>query len=265
MAETAPLLRLENVQVYYDRSVLALRGLSIGVPEGAIVALLGANGAGKSTTLKATSGLLRSEKGEVTEGSIEFAGQRIDRKDASAIVRLGIFQVMEGRRVFPHLTVDENLVAGGHTVRDRGTLERRKQDVYRLFPRLKERQGGRAGYLSGGEQQMLAIGRALMVAPRLLLLDEPSLGLSPLLAAEILTRVSEIRRDSGTTVLLVEQNARAALSIADYGYVMENGRAILSGTSAELRGNPDVQRTYLGVGGEAVSGAGGRKTVGVLG
>jgi len=265
LADAAPLLRLDNVQVYYDRSILALRGLSLSVPEGAIVALLGANGAGKSTTLKAISGLLRSEKGEVTEGTVEFAGQRIDRKDASAIVRLGIFQVMEGRRVFPHLTVDENLVAGGHTVRDGGTLEQRKQAVYRLFPRLKERQRGRAGYLSGGEQQMLAIGRALMVAPRLLLLDEPSLGLSPLLAAEILTRVSEIRRDAGTTVLLVEQNARAALSIADYAYVMENGRAILSGSSDELRGNPEVQRTYLGVGGEAVSGAGGRETVGVLG
>jgi branched-chain amino acid transport system ATP-binding protein len=241
-------LRLENVQVYYDRSILALRGLTLQVDQGSIVALLGANGAGKSTTLKAISGLLHSEKGEVTEGSVEFAGESINHKDATGLVRMGIFQVMEGRRVFPHLTVDENLVAGAHTVRDRRTLNQRKQEVYHFFPRLQERQRVRAGYLSGGEQQMLAIGRALMASPRLLLLDEPSLGLSPLLAADILARVTRIRQEAGTTVLLVEQNARAALSIADYGYVMENGLITLSGTPAELRGNEEVRRTYLGVG-----------------
>jgi len=255
VAQAAPLLRIDNVRVLYDRSILALRGLSLSVDEGQIVALLGPNGAGKSTTLKAISGLLRSEKGEVSEGTVEFRGERIDHRDAPAIVRMGIFQVMEGRHVFPRLTVDENLVAGGHTVHDRGTLERRKQEVYHFFPRLKERQRGRAGYLSGGEQQMLAIGRALMAAPRLLLLDEPSLGLSPMLAAEILARVAQIRREAGTTVLLVEQNARAALSIAGHGYVMETGRVILSGTAAELHGNEEVQRLYLGVGGEAVAGA----------
>jgi branched-chain amino acid transport system ATP-binding protein len=266
MSDKPQLLRLDNVQVYYDRSILALRGLSLSVPEGAIVALLGANGAGKSTTLKAISGLLRSEKGEVTEGSIEFAGERIDRKDASNIVRMGVFQVMEGRRVFPNLTVDENLVAGGHTVRDSRTLERRKGEVYHFFPRLKDRQRGRAGYLSGGEQQMLAIGRALMAGPRLLLLDEPSLGLSPLLGADILARVAQIRQEAGATVLLVEQNARAALSIADQGYVMENGRVILSGSSDELRGNEEVRRSYLGVGDQAVEAAGGpRRATSALG
>ncbi len=257
---SAPLLRLDDVHVYYDRSILALRGIALDVAEGSIVALLGANGAGKSTTLKAISGLLRSEKGEVTEGTVQLNGQRIDRKDASAIVRAGVFQVMEGRRVFPRLTVDENLVAGGHTVRDRKTLERRKQEVYHFFPRLKERQSGKAGYLSGGEQQMLAIGRALMAGPRLLLLDEPSLGLSPLLAADILARVVRIRKESGTTVLLVEQNARAALSIADFGYVMENGRIILSGSADQLRGNEQVKRTYLGVGQDTAATVAGRQS-----
>ena len=248
MPSDKPLLRLEDVHVCYDRSILALRGISLSVGAGAVVALLGANGSGKSTTLKAISGLLRSEKGEVTDGSVEFNGRQIDGNEASSLVRLGIFHVMEGRRVFPKLTVDENLIAGAHTVRDRATLNRRKQEVYHFFPRLKDRQNGKAGYLSGGEQQMLAIGRALMAGPRLLLLDEPSLGLSPVLAADILARVARIREESGTTVLLVEQNARAALSIADYGYVMENGLITLSGTPDELRGNEEVRRTYLGVG-----------------
>jgi branched-chain amino acid transport system ATP-binding protein len=241
------MLKLNNVEVIYDQVILVLKGVSLEVPEGRIVALLGANGAGKSTTLKAISGLLRPERGAVTEGSIEFMGERLDRKDASQIVRLGIVQVMEGRRVFEHLTTEENLLAGAHTRRDGGALARDIDQVYTYFPRLSERRALKAGYLSGGEQQMLAIGRALMARPQLILLDEPSLGLAPLLVQEIFDIVGRLNREERVTMLLVEQNAVAALRIADYGYVMENGRIVLDGDAEKLRTNEDVREFYLGL------------------
>jgi branched-chain amino acid transport system ATP-binding protein len=241
------MLKLNNIEVIYDQVILVLKGVSLEVPEGRIVALLGANGAGKSTTLKAISGLLRPERGEVTEGTIEFMGDRLDRKDASQIVRLGIVQVMEGRRVFEHLTTEENLLAGAHTRTDGGALARDIERVYAYFPRLAERQTLKAGYLSGGEQQMLAIGRALMARPKLMLLDEPSLGLAPLLVHEIFDIIGRLNRDEHVTILLVEQNAVAALRIADYGYVMENGRLVLDGDAEKLRTNEDVREFYLGL------------------
>jgi branched-chain amino acid transport system ATP-binding protein len=238
------MLRLTNVEVRYDRVVLVLKGLSLEVPEGQIVALLGANGAGKSTLLKAISGLLESDDGEVCDGAIEFDGRDVTHLDPADIVRLGIFQVMEGRRVFEHLTVEDNLLAGGHTRRQ---LSSDLESVYQYFPRLKERRRGLAGYLSGGEQQMLAIGRSLMAKPRMIMLDEPSLGLAPLVVQEIFGIVQQINRDAGTTILLVEQNARLAMSVASYAYLMENGRVVLEGTPARLRENQDVQQFYLGL------------------
>jgi len=240
------MLTLTDVEVRYDRAILALRGVSLEVPEGRIVALLGANGAGKSTTLKAISGLLRAEKGECTQGSIELDGRRIDRKDASEIVRRGVMHVMEGRRVFPQLTVHENLIAGAHTVKSRN-LSPKFDLVYSYFPRLKERQKGRAGYLSGGEQQMLAIGRALMADPKILLLDEPSLGLAPLFVQEIFAIIKRINAEQGRTILLVEQNARAAMQIAQHAYVLENGRIVTSGPTAQLSKDEGIQKFYLGV------------------
>jgi branched-chain amino acid transport system ATP-binding protein len=242
-----PMLKLNNIEVIYDRVILVLKGVSLEVPAGRIVALLGANGAGKSTTLKAISGLLRPERGEVTEGSIEFMGERLDRKDASKIVRLGIVQVMEGRRVFEHLTTEENLLTGAHTRTDGGALARDIDLVYAYFPRLGERRTLKAGYLSGGEQQMLAIGRALMARPKLILLDEPSLGLAPLLVHEIFDIIGRLNRAEHVTILLVEQNAVAALRIADYGYVLENGRIVLDGEAEKLRSNEDVREFYLGL------------------
>ena len=241
------MLVLNNIEVIYNDVILVLKGMSLQVPEGQIVALLGANGAGKSTTLKAISGLLGPEDGEVTDGTIEFQGERIHGLDPAEIVRRGVFQVMEGRRVFEHLTVEENLRAGAYTRRDRGNVPEDIRGVYRLFPRLEERRGQTAGYLSGGEQQMLAIGRALMARPRLMLLDEPSLGLAPLLVQEIFRTIRQINREQGTAILLVEQNARAALRIADYAYVMENGRIVLEGTPQELQENADVREFYLGL------------------
>ncbi|MBI2761014.1 MAG: ABC transporter ATP-binding protein, partial [Chloroflexi bacterium] len=240
------MLKLTDVEAMYGRVILALRGVTIEVPDGSVVALLGANGAGKSTTLKAISGLIRSENGEVTQGTIELDGRRIDRKDAAEVVRAGVTHVMEGRRIFPHLTVQENLIAGAHTARDHD-LKPKFDLVYTYFPRLKERQGGRAGYLSGGEQQMLAIGRALMANPRVLLLDEPSLGLAPLFVQEIFAIIRRINTEAGTTILLVEQNARAAMQVATYAYVLENGRIALSGPTAQLSRDEGVQAFYLGV------------------
>jgi branched-chain amino acid transport system ATP-binding protein len=245
--QPAALLALNNVEVIYNDVVLVLKGLSLRVPTGKVVALLGTNGAGKTTTLKAISGLLRPENGAVTDGSIELEGERIDRLRADQIVRQGIFQVMEGRRVFEHLTVEENLHAGGYTRPTRSEVRRTLQEVYGYFPRLRERCHQQAGYLSGGEQQMLAIGRALMAQPKLMLLDEPSLGLAPLLVREIFAIIERINREHGTTVLLVEQNAALALQVADYGYIMEGGRIVLEGPPDELAGNPDVKEFYLGL------------------
>jgi branched-chain amino acid transport system ATP-binding protein len=240
------LLEINNLEVIYDEVILVLRGLSLAVPEGQLVALLGSNGAGKSTTLKAITGLLRTEHGEVTEGTIHHAGADITRADTSDIVKRGLSLVMEGRHVFEHLTVRENLLAGGYT--NPGAIDERLELVQEYFPRLSERRNQQAGYLSGGEQQMLAIGRALMAEPTLLMLDEPSLGLAPLLVAEIFGIVQRLNRDLGTTVLLIEQNARRALSIADHAYIMENGRIVLEGPAAELADNPDVKEFYLGMG-----------------
>jgi branched-chain amino acid transport system ATP-binding protein len=250
-AETAtkpPLLSVNNIEVVYSDVILVLRGLSLQVPEGQIVALLGANGAGKSTTLKAISGLLKTEDGEVTRGEVIFNGQRIDGTDPDRIVRKGIFQVMEGRRIIADMTCQENLRLGAFTRSDGGV----KQDlemVYEYFPRLKERTG-LAGYLSGGEQQMLAIGRALMARPKLILMDEPSMGLSPLMVKEVFSIIRRINRDLGVTILLVEQNARMALQAASYGYIMESGKVVLDGTAAELADNEDVKEFYLGGGTE---------------
>jgi len=239
------LLELNNIEVIYDEVILVLRGLSMRVPKGGIVALLGSNGAGKSTTLKAISGLLPSENGEIAEGSIVFDGDELRGSDPASIVRRGLSQVMEGRRVFAHLTVEENLQAGAYT-RKSGWRDDLAV-VYDMFPRLKDRRTGEAGYLSGGEQQMLAIGRALMSKPKLLMLDEPSLGLAPLLVAEIFEKIHDLNQQFGTTILLVEQNARLALGIADHGYIMESGRIVLDGPADELGRNSDVQEFYLGL------------------
>lgn len=238
-------LALTNVEVIYDEVILVLRGLSLEVPEASIVALLGSNGAGKSTTLKAITGLLRTEHGEVTEGEIHYGGEPITGLDTAEIVKRGLSLVMEGRHVFEHLNVHENLMAGGYT---RGGARSDDLDlVYQYFPRLAERRSQTAGYLSGGEQQMLAIGRALMARPSLLMLDEPSLGLAPKLVEEIFGIIERLNSDLRTTVLLVEQNARRALGIADHGYIMENGRIVLEGPAAELAENPDVKEFYLGM------------------
>jgi branched-chain amino acid transport system ATP-binding protein len=241
------MLRLNNVQVIYSNVILVLKGLSLEVPEGRIVALLGANGAGKTTTLRAISGLLKTEDGRVTDGSIEFAGQRIDGRDPEEICRRGIVQVMEGRKVLESLTVEENLRIGAYTRRDPDGVQRDLAMIFDYFPRLVERRAQLAGYLSGGEQQMLVIGRALMAKPRLLLLDEPSLGLAPLLVREIFEIVQRINVERGTTILLVEQNAHIALGIAHHGYIMENGRIVFEGPAATLRGNDDVREFYLGL------------------
>src|SRR5256884_7602728 len=250
MPAVVPMLRLANVEVVYDDVILVLKGLSLEVPKGQIVALLGSNGAGKSTTLKAVSGLLRAEEGEVTDGAIELDGVRIEEMDPEEIVRRGIFQVMEGRRVFEDLTVDENLTMGGYTRGDRTGLKRDRDLCFDYFPRLRERRRQIAGYLSGGEQQMLAISRALMARPRLILLDWPSLGPAPLLVQEILRIIGKINPEEETTMLLVEQNANVALSIAHFGYIMETGRIVLDGEPDKLKSNEDVREFYLG-GGEA--------------
>lgn len=240
-------LEVRNVEVVYQDVILVLRGVSLDVPEGAIVTLLGANGAGKSTTMKAVSGLLASELGRITHGEIRFAGHRLDQLTPQERVRLGIAHVIEGRRVLEQLTVEENLRAGGLGVTRGQETRRRLERVYEYFPRLKDLRRAVSGYCSGGEQQMTVIGRALMAAPRLLLLDEPSLGLSPLLAAEVFRIVQAISRAEKLSVLLVEQNARAALEIAEHGYVMENGRVVLDGPAAELAANQDVKEFFLGL------------------
>ena len=256
MGETSgPLLSVNNIEVIYDHVILVLKGVSLRVPEGGIVALLGANGAGKSTTLKAVSGLLRTERGDVTKGAVEFRGQPIHRKDPADVVQRGIVQVMEGRRVFEHLTVEENLLTGAYTRRNGQAVRQDLALVYRYFPRLAERRGAQAGYVSGGEQQMLAIGRALMARPKLMLLDEPSMGLAPMLVAEIFDIVGRMNREEGVAVLLAEQNAPMALRVAQHGYVMENGRIVLDGDAKALGENEDVKEFYLGL-----SGVGQRKS-----
>jgi branched-chain amino acid transport system ATP-binding protein len=241
------MLVLNNIEVIYDSVILVLKGVSVTVREGGITTLLGANGAGKTTTLKAISGLLRSERGEVTKGSVEFSGERIDGRPPHDIVRRGIVQVFEGRRVFEHLTTEENLIAGAHIQTSRQRVQEGIERVYAYFPPLKERRTVQAGYLSGGEQQMLVIGRALMSHPRVMLLDEPSLGLAPMLVEEIFEIVQRLNREERLTVLLVEQNATLALAIAEHGYVMENGRIVLDGPAAALRDNADIKEFYLGL------------------
>ncbi len=242
------MLRVNNIEVIYDDVILVLKGLSLSVSQGQIVALLGSNGAGKSTTLKAISGLLKSENGEVTDGDIQFMGERIDGLEPEKVVRSGIFQVMEGRRVFEDLTVDENVLMGAYARRDPKGIKRDHALCFDYFPRLKERRKQLAGYLSGGEQQMLAISRALMARPKLMLLDEPSLGLAPILVQDIFRIVQKINQEEKTTMLLVEQNANLALSIASFAYIMENGRIVLDGEPLKLKTNEDVKEFYLGGG-----------------
>jgi branched-chain amino acid transport system ATP-binding protein len=241
------MLLLNNIEVIFDKVVLVIKGLSLEVPEGGIVTLLGANGAGKTTTLKAISGLLRPDRGEVTKGSVEFNGVSIEKKDAPDIVKMGIVQVLEGRKVFEHLNAEENLIAGAHT---RASLTEVRKDldvVYDYFPVLEKRRKVRSGYLSGGEQQMLSIGRALISRPKLMLLDEPSLGLAPLLVEEIFQILIRMNANEKVTFLLVEQNAAMALTIAQYGYIMENGRVVLDGEAETLMENTDVKEFYLGL------------------
>jgi branched-chain amino acid transport system ATP-binding protein len=250
-----PLLSVNNIEVIYDHVILVLKGVSLQVPGEGIVALLGANGAGKSTTLKAISGLLRTERGEVTKGGVELAGEAIHRREASEIVRRGIVQVMEGRHVFEHLTVEENLLTGGYTQRSGQALRTDLERVYEYFPRLRDRRSVDAGYISGGEQQMLAIGRALMAHPRLMLLDEPSMGLAPMLVQEIFEIVGRLNREERVAVLLAEQNANMALRFAQYVYVMENGRVVLDGDVKAVSENEDIKEFYLGL-----SGVGQRKS-----
>ncbi len=249
------MLRLNNIEVIYSDVILVLKGVSLEVAPGKIVALLGANGAGKTTTLKAISGILHTEEGEVTDGSIEFEGRRIDRLDPEEIVRLGIVQVMEGHRLFEHLTVEENLRVGAYARGDGPEAQRDLQAVYEYFPRLQELRPRTSGYLSGGERQMLVMGRGLMARPKVMLLDEPSLGLSPVLAREIFKIVRRINQEEKTSILLVEQNAAAALSVAEYGYVMENGKVVLDGPTPRLKDNEDIKEFYLGL-----SGVGQRKS-----
>jgi len=246
-AAPRPLLAVSNIEVIYDHVILVLKGVSLGVPEGGIVALLGANGAGKSTTLKAISGLLRTERGEVTKGAIEFQGKAIHRQNPSEVVKHGIVQVMEGRHVFEHLTVEDNLLTGAYTRRNGHSTRRDLDRVYHYFPRLAERRGFKAGYISGGEQQMVAIGRALMARPRLMLLDEPSMGLAPMLVKEIFDIVVRLHREEGVAVLLAEQNATMALQVAQHGYVMENGRIVLDGDAKTISENEDIKEFYLGL------------------
>ncbi len=240
-------LAVSNIEVIYDHVILVLRGVSLEVQEGQIVALLGANGAGKTTTLKAISNLLRAERGDVTKGQIVFRGERIDQLNPSALVKRGICQVMEGRHCFAHLTVEENLLTGAYTRGALGSGVREDlEKVYKYFPRLKERRGSQSGYTSGGEQQMTAIGRALMARPKMILLDEPSMGLAPQLVEEIFKIVRQLNRDEQVSFLLAEQNTNIALRYADYGYILENGRVVMDGAAASLAENEDVKEFYLG-------------------
>ena len=245
-----PILDVKNIEVIYDHVILVLKGVSLVVPEGGIVAILGANGAGKSTTLKSISNLLKGERGEVTKGQIQFKGERIDRLTPNDLVKRGCIQVMEGRMCFGHLTIEENLLTGAFTRRDgrRGTADALER-VYAYFPRLKERRTSQAGYTSGGEQQMCAIGRALMAGPSMILLDEPSMGLAPQIVEQIFEIVRDVNAKEGVSFLLAEQNTNVALRYATYGYILETGRVVMDGDANALRDNEDVKEFYLGTGG----------------
>ncbi|MGL4243411.1 MAG: ABC transporter ATP-binding protein [Beijerinckiaceae bacterium] len=254
IAETAaispakPILSVNNVEVIYDHVILVLKGVSVVVPKGGIVAILGANGAGKTTTLKAISNLLKAERGEVTKGNIEFEGERVDRMTPNELVRRGCIQVMEGRHCFGHLNIEENLLTGAFTRKDgSAAIKRDMEKVYDYFPRLRQRKSSMAGYTSGGEQQMCAIGRALMSAPKMILLDEPSMGLAPQVVEEIFEIVKDLNAKEGVSFLIAEQNTNMALRYATYGYIMETGRIVMDGEAKALRENEDVKEFYLGV------------------
>src|SRR5512139_103736 len=242
------LLNVNGIEVIYDHVILVLKGVSLQVAQGQIVALLGANGAGKTTTLKAISNLLHAERGEVTKGSIEYRGNRVDKRSPNELVRMGVCQVMEGRHCFQHLTVEENLLTGAFTRKvSRAELRADLDRVYHYFPRLKQRRSSQSGYTSGGEQQMTAVGRALMARPSMILLDEPSMGLAPQIVEEIFEIVSDLNQKERVSFLLAEQNTMVALRYADYGYILENGRVVMDGEAAKLRENDDVKEFYLGV------------------
>ena len=246
--EQVPLLKVNNIEVIYDHIILVLKGVSLDVPPGGIVSLLGANGAGKTTTLKAISNLVKAERGEVTKGTVEFEGKRIDRISAPAVVKMGVIQIMEGRRTFQHLTVEDDLLTGAYTRGyDKKGINADLELVYSYFPRLIDRKQAKTGYISGGEMQMCAIGRALMAKPKLMLLDEPSMGLAPLLVQEIFDILVELNKKEKVAMLLAEQNANMALQYADYGYIMENGRVVLDGEADTLKDNADVREFYLGL------------------
>ena len=243
------LLEVNNIEVIYNHVILVLKGVSLSVPKGGITALLGGNGAGKTTTLKAISSLLGSERGEVTKGSILYRGERVEGGAPAELVRKGVIQVMEGRHCFEHLTVEENLLTGAYTRRDgRAAIQSDLEMVYTYFPRLRERRKSQAGYTSGGEQQMVAMGRALMSRPEMILLDEPSMGLAPQLVEQIFQIVKSVNENEGVTFLLAEQNTNVALRYAHYGYILESGRIVMDGPAADLRENPDVKEFYLGMG-----------------
>jgi branched-chain amino acid transport system ATP-binding protein len=247
-AESKAYLSVNNVEVIYDHVILVLKGVSLEVGRGRIVALLGANGAGKTTTLKAISNLLRAERGDVTKGSIEFDGERVDRLTPAELVRRGVCQVMEGRHCFQHLTIEENLLTGAFARKvGRAELKNDLEKVYSYFPRLKQRRSSQSGYTSGGEQQMTAVGRALMAQPKLILLDEPSMGLAPQIVEEIFEIVKSLNQKEGVSILLAEQNTMVALRYADYGYILENGRVVMDGLASDLANNEDVKEFYLGL------------------
>ncbi|MDP4862317.1 MAG: ABC transporter ATP-binding protein [Burkholderiaceae bacterium] len=242
-------LNVNGIEVIYNHVILVLKGVSLQVQEGRIAAILGGNGAGKTTTLRAISNLLKAERGEVTKGSIELRGERIENQTPADLVKKGVVQVMEGRHCFAHLTIEENLLTGSYTRTDKGEIEANLEKVYSYFPRLKDRRTSQAAYTSGGEQQMCAIGRALMANPSVILLDEPSMGLAPQIVEEVFEIVKDLNQREKVTVLLAEQNTNMALQYADYGYIMESGRVVMDGAAAELRNNEDVKEFYLGVGG----------------
>jgi len=248
-AASKPLLDVNGIEVIYNHVILVLKGVSLTVPEGGIVALLGGNGAGKTTTLRAVSNLLAGERGAVTKGSIELRGERIEALSPAALVQRGLVQVMEGRHCFAHLTIEENLMTGAYTRRDKGEIAANLEKVYTYFPRLKTRRTSQAAYTSGGEQQMCAIGRALMANPSMVLLDEPSMGLAPQIVDEVFSIVRDLNQKERVTFLLAEQNTSMALRYADYGYILENGRVVMDGAAGNLRENEDVKEFYLGMGG----------------